>query len=218
MDNIYLLSNENPKNKDIIHLPIFDIKYINTEINLNIYDALIFTSKNAIYSFEHNSIKYKSIPSYAIAAKTAKILKSFNANVKYIGKSSNGNDFANEIKDVLKNKKVLYVRAKKVLSSINEILNKNNVFCDEHIAYETICRAYDKTYSIKDNSIIIFTSPSSIKCFLNSFTLKKSYKIICIGRTTASYLPKYIKYNLSKNTSIEECISLAKILSSNNHT
>lgn len=212
MSNIYLLSNTKQNYENVINLNIFDINFINNNINFNSYDALIFTSKNAIYSLEHFKKDYKNIPSYAIAKKTATILKQYNSNLKYIGDFSNGDDFANAIKDELKNKKVLYIRAKKVVSNIVNILKKNSVFCDEIIVYETLCKKYDISFKPEKNSIIIFTSPSSIKCFLNSFLWDNSYKAVVIGKTTALSLSKNIKYYISKSTSINDCVLLARTI------
>ena len=153
MSNIYLLSNVKSNQKDIINLSIFDINFIKPNIDFQSYDALIFTSKNAIYSLEHFNIPYHLIPTYAIAPKTAEILKSNNANLQYIGKTGHGNDFAYEIKEKIKGKKVLYIRAKKVVSDLSYILN-----CDEVIVYETVCNNHKKQNNIIKNSIVIFTS------------------------------------------------------------
>ena len=63
---------------------------------------------------------------------------------------------------------------------------------------------------MEDDSIIIFTSPSSVKCFFNKFSWNSSYKAIVIGKTTATYLPKEIKnYQISSSTSVKDCVTLA---------
>jgi uroporphyrinogen-III synthase len=212
MKNIYLLSNETIQDDSIIHLSIFDIKYTTNNIDFQLYDALLFTSKNSIYSLEATQSNYHNIPSYAIATKTANLLEKYNSNIQYIGKSSNANDFANELKDILKDKKVLYIRAKNVVSDLANILQQHNISCDELISYETICKSYslDKTPPL--HSIIIFSSPSSIRCFLNNFVWNDTYTAVCIGDTTASFLPQHIKANISERLSIKSCISLAKTL------
>jgi len=207
MSNIYLLSNIISNESDIINFSVFDIHFIRPIIDFNSYDVLIFTSKNAIYSLEKFNIDYKNIPSYAIATKTAEILKSYNANLQYTGKSGHGNDFAYEIKDKIKDKKVLYIRAKKVVSDLRNILN-----CDEVVVYETVCKDQEKQNKVTINSIIIFTSPSTINCFFTNYKWHDSYTAVCIGKTTASYLPKDVKYFISNNTSIDSCIELARTI------
>ena len=209
MSNIYLLSNTKVNNKQVINLPIFTINYIKSNIDLNKYDALIFTSKNAIYAIDSFNQDYKNIPSYLIAQKTANILKQKNGNIAYISNSKNGDDFANDIIKKLKDKKVLYIRAKKVVSDLQNILNNNNINCNSLIAYETVCTKDENIEVLNKNAKIIFTSPSSVKCFFSKYKWDKSYIAITIGNTTASYLPKDIKYFVSKDTSIDECILLA---------
>lgn len=211
MKNIYLLSKDTKEYENVKYLTIFDIINISFDIDFSKYDALIFTSKNAIYSLENNT-SWKDVPSYAIAPKTAQILKQYNSNLKYTGKSGHGDDFAKELIPIVKNKKLLYIRAKKVVSNLVNILNENNILCDELISYETSCKYYEQKEKPLINSIIIFTSPSTIKCFLNNFTWDDSYIAVCIGKTTSKYLPKEIKYYISEKTSIESCISLANSL------
>jgi len=207
MSKIYLLSNVKSNQEDIINLSVFDINFIKPTIDFNSYDALIFTSKNAIFSLENFNIDYHKIPSYAIASKTATILKTYNSNLVYTGVSGHGDQFANEIKEKLYGKKVLYVRAKKVVSNLTNILK-----CEEVIVYETVCKNQEKQNKITKDSIIIFTSPSTIKCFFSNYKWHDSYIAICIGKTTASYLSKDIKYFISNTTSIDSCIELARTI------
>jgi len=84
MDNIYVLSDAKEKQENINYLSVFDIKVITSKIDLDSYDALIFTSKNAIISLDTFNTNYKKIPSYAIAPKTADVLKQYEGNIKYI--------------------------------------------------------------------------------------------------------------------------------------
>ena len=212
--DIYLLSNVKSNDLDIKNLNIFDISFIKYNINFTKYDALLFTSKNAIYSLDKDDT-WKNIPSYAISKKTAKILNNYNSNLVYTGTSGYGDDFANELIPNLKDKKILYIRAKKVVSNLVNILNKNNILCDEIITYETICKNYDIKNKPAKNSIIIFSSPSTIKCFLNNFAWDDSYFAIVIGQTTAKYLPANINYKIANETSIESCILSAKSFSKN---
>ena len=57
---------------------------------------------------------------------------------------------------------------------------------------------------------IIFSSPSSVECFFKNYTWDESYKAVVIGKTTAKYLPSNVEYIISKETSIDVCIKLAK--------
>lgn len=209
MSKIYLLNNQ--KFTDVINLEVFKIDYIKTTINLKNYDALIFTSKNAIYSLDSFNKTWKELESYAIAPNTAKIITQLNGNLTFTGKSSHGNDFAQELLEELKNKKVLYVRAKKVVSNLVDILKKNNILIDELITYETSCNKKEDI-QIEKNSIVIFTSPSSVECFFKNYKWHESMKAVAIGKTTANYIPENINYFISTKTSVEECVKLAQKL------
>jgi uroporphyrinogen-III synthase len=206
MAKIYLLSNQ--KYSNVENLEVFHIEYIKSDINLSNYDALIFTSKNAVYSLDSFNKDWKKIDSYAIAVKTSQIIEKLGGKVNFTGVTSHGNEFAQELISLLKNKKVLYVKALKTVSNLVEILKDNEIYVDELVAYKTSCKKTN--VDLEENSVFIFTSPSSIECFFNQYSWKDSYKAIVIGKTTAFYLPKGIEYTISSTTSIDECVNLAK--------
>ena len=209
MKKIYLLNEQ--KHEDVENLEVFQIEYIKSDVDLKKYDALVFTSKNAVKAINSFNQDWKNIPSYAIAQKTANTIIKLGGVVEFIGNSGHGNDFAYELKNVLKDKKVLYVKALKTVSNLPNILKENGIFLDEIIAYKTSCKK--SNIILEENSIFIFTSPSSVECFFKQYSWKNSYKAIVIGKTTAEFLPSNINYEISSQTSVEECIKLAKQLS-----
>ena len=196
MGRIYLLSDYQIDNSKIKILPVFKIEYLPKEIDFSKYDGIIFTSKNAIYSIDSFNPSWKNLPSYAIAKKTASIIKKLGGKVEFVGKKSHGDDFAKELIDVAKGKKLLYLRAKEVVSNLVSILNDNGIKCEEEIIYETKCIEI-KDKNLEKNSIFIFTSPSSTKCFFQNFNWDESFKAIAIGKTTARFLPKNLNYQIS---------------------
>ena len=206
MAKIYLLSNQ--KYIDVENLEVFQIEYIKSEIDLLKYDALVFTSKNAVYSLDSFNKDWKKIPSFVIAPKTASVIEKLGGKVVFTGVTSHGNEFAKELINLLKNKKVLYIKAFKTVSNLVEILKSNDILLDELVAYKTSCKK--SNIKLENNSVFIFTSPSSVECFFSQYSWKESYKAIVIGKTTAEYLPKNINYLISPQTSIDECIKLAK--------
>ena len=206
MAKIYLLNNQ--KYSNIENLEVFGIEYIVSNIDLSKYDSLVFTSKNAVYSLDSFNKDWRKLDSYAIAQKTADVIKELEGKVTFTGNSGHGNEFANELVEVLKDKKVLYLKALKTVSDLPNILRKNGIFLDELIVYKTSCK---KTYTnLEKNSTFIFTSPSSVECFFKQYNWDDSYEAIVIGHTTAKFLPKDIKYTVSDLTSVEECVKLAK--------
>ena len=209
MKKIYLLNEQ--KHENVENLEVFQIEYIKSDIDLKKYDALVFTSKNGVKAINSFNQDWKNIPSYAIAQKTANTIIKLGGVVEFIGNSGHGNDFAYELKNVLKDKKVLYVKALKTVSNLPNILKENGISLDEIIAYKTSCKK--SNIILEENSIFIFTSPSSVECFFKQYSWKNSYKAIAIGKTTAEFLPSNINYEISSQTSVEECIKLAKQLS-----
>ena len=209
MKKIYLLNEQ--KHEDVENLEVFQIEYIKSDVDLKKYDALVFTSKNGVKAINSFNQDWKNISSYAIAQKTANTIIKLGGVVEFIGNSGHGNDFAYELKNVLKDKKVLYVKALKTVSNLPNILKENGIFLDEIIAYKTSCKK--SNIILEENSIFIFTSPSSVECFFKQYSWKNSYKAIVIGKTTAEFLPSNINYEISSQTSVEECIKLAKQLS-----
>lgn len=209
MAKIYLLNNQ--KFEGVENIEVFKIEYIKSEVDLKKYDALIITSKNAVYSLNSFNKEWKNIPCYAIAPKTAEEILKNGGKVCFTGSSGHGNEFAQELISQLKNKKAVYIRARKVVSNLVEILKKNKITIDELITYETVCNNIENQ-EIEDNSTIVFTSPSTIKCFFEKFTWKENLQAVVIGKTTAKYLPKNVKYQISAKTSVEECIKLAQMV------
>jgi uroporphyrinogen-III synthase len=192
---------------------MFEIKYIHKKIDYSFYDALIFTSKNAILAINDMDDEWKNIPTYVIAAQTAKTLEDLGGKLSFVGKTGHGNSFALEIAELLKEKKVLYLGALEVVSNLVEILQDNGVICDVEVIYETVCKKYEKKIELPKNSIIIFSSPSTIKCFFKNIQWDKSYKAVAIGETTANYFPPNIVPFVADTTSLESCVIKAIELS-----
>ncbi|MCF6172235.1 MAG: uroporphyrinogen-III synthase [Campylobacteraceae bacterium] len=208
MSKIYLLNND--KFENVINLPIIKINFFCKEVNLDLYDAIIFTSKNGVRSINKINDKWKDKEIYSIGQGTSKEIKLHNATQTYTAKNSYGDDFAQEIKDSLKGKKVVFLRAKKVTSSLNTILKDLGIDLDEITIYETICEEYSGQKKPEKNSVIIFTSPSTIKCFFKNFTWDESYKAVVIGKVTAKAMPEGINIFYAKDQTVKSCVCRAK--------
>jgi uroporphyrinogen-III synthase len=205
--NIYLLNDE--KVKFAKNIPLFNIKYIKQHIDFSKYDALIFSSKNGVLAVESMSKDWKKIPSYVISEQTAKLVKDLNGKLGFVGKQRHGDEFAYEIIEELKGKKVLYLRASEIVSDIIDILNDNGVKCDDIVVYENHFIQQQEKKTLPKNSKIIFSSPSTIKYFFKVFLWDESYTAISIGNTTAKYFPKNIKPIIAEKTSIQACVNKA---------
>lgn len=208
--SIYLLGEG--AQEGVISMPLIEVAYKKIQIDLSDYDALLFTSKNGVRALDKINKHWQKIPSYAIGEGTANTIETLGGLVAYTAKSSYGDSFALELLSFLQNKKVLFCRAQKVLSDLENILREGGIALDSQVVYETHCRLGDLPQKLHKNAIIIFTSPSTIKCFFKVFTWDESYKAVCIGKKTAAFLPKDISPLISSQQSIVHCIALAKSL------
>jgi uroporphyrinogen-III synthase len=212
--NIYILSDK--KVVGAINLPVFDIEFLPQDIDLSKYDAIIFTSKNGIFAIDSFNKNWKDIPSYAIAPLTAEVIKNYGGNLVYTSTQSYGDDFAQELIPILKDKKSIFLRASKVISKLDTILKDNNIDLDDIAIYQTILKKHiDKNLQPPKNSIIIFSSPSTIEGFFKHFNWDKSYKAVAIGKVTKQHLPLNIDCLVSPKPSLESCVKFSKNLYKN---
>lgn len=205
--NIYVLNDK--KVKWAKNLPVIKIEKIDATLNISSYDALIFTSKSAVNIVNSYNHAWKSKPLYVIAPQTAKVASNLGGKIKFVSKKKHGDEFADELIPLLKNKKVLYIRGSKVVSNLVEKLNANGVICDEEIVYQTVCVEFKRKVKLPKNSVIIFSSPSTIECFLKNVTWDESYRAVSIGNTTKKYFPSYITPVVADTPSLNSCVKKA---------
>lgn len=207
---IYLFSDQ--AHKGVEHLPLFEIIFIPSLPTLEGVDAIIFTSKNSVKALELCGITWQDKACYAIGEGTATAIRTYGGNLVFTCKNSYGDLFAHELIPLLKNKRVFFPRAKEVISPLFEILSTEGVDIFQHVMYETRCKKYDSSYAPQKNAILIFTSPSTVHCFLKNFSWDESYRAIVIGTKTAAVLPLHVKPLIADVQTIEHCVVLAKAL------
>ncbi len=177
---------------------------------------MLFTSKNAIDAIDSIDKAWKKVPSYAIAKQTAQKIVAMGGIVEYQSSCSYGDEFAKEISPMLKNKKVLYLRAKKVVSNLVNILKSDGIEIKDEIVYFTkILTNIDKKLKPPKNATIIFSSPSTVDGFLSNFKWDDTYKAVAIGKTTSSYMPQYINHTIAPTPNMTDAIKTAKLLEYN---
>lgn len=208
MAEIYLISNT--PNKSVKNLKVCEIKFEIFELAKN-YDAIIFTSKNAIKSLKFNDLMPNlKTQIFVIGVATFKEALNFGFENIYLAKARTGNAFACEISHLLKRKKVLYLKAKKTASKIEHILQNDGVKIECVTAYENVFVKCDISQKPPLNSVLIFASPLNVKNFIKNFGWEQSYKAIAIGETTAKFLQKYTTPKISQTPKISDCIELAR--------
>jgi len=205
---IYLLSPL--ASEGTIHLPMIKFTLCKVKIDLSICDVLMFTSKQAVKSAEALNPAWKTIPCIAIGESTANVIKSLGGTVVQQTKTFYAKSVAEDIIEMFKGKKVLYLRPKEVSFDSKSFLAKSGIVLQEQVIYETSCLDYGIEYKPSKNAIIIFTSPSTIQCFLKNFSWDKSYIAIVIGEASKKHLPKNAKYKVADTPSVEACIAKAK--------
>ncbi|SFZ97607.1 Uroporphyrinogen-III synthase [hydrothermal vent metagenome] len=206
--DIYLLS---PSAKeDTISLPMISFSQISSSIDFSNIDTLMFTSKQAVLTADNIDKKWKNIPCIAIGAATKKQIESLGGNVIYHPKSYYAKSLNEDIVEFFKNKNILYLRPKEVSFDSKTYLKKEGIELKEKIIYETSCLNYTIKDKPKKNSIIIFTSPSTIKCFLKNFEWDESYIALVIGKASKIHLPSNAKTFLADEPMIDACIKKAK--------
>ena len=207
---VYLLSDK--EYDGAISLGVIGIRFLEIPFTCKGVDALVFTSKNAVVAVDRLDPSWRQLPSFAIGDGTAKMIEHLGGSVAYTATSSYGDDFALEIISRLYGKKVLFPRAKVVISHLSDILRTNGVRVDEIIVYETLCRSCEEIPSPEIDSVLIFTSPSTVDCFFKCFSWHDSWKAVCIGKRTAEALPQSIVPYLSPSQTIPACIAYAHTL------
>ena len=208
---IYLLS---PLKKEgTISLPMISFELVTNIIDFSYIDTLMFTSKQAVVSANAIDNNWKKYPSIAIGSATKKKIEELGGEVIYNPKDFYGKSLAKDIKEQFSSRRLLYLRPKEVSFDSRGYLAREGIELKEQILYETFCQRYREIDKPDKNSIIIFTSPSTIKCFFKNFFWDESYIAILIGKATKEHLPNYCKYEVADVPLIDSCIKKAKEIS-----
>ncbi|EQB39643.1 hypothetical protein M947_06520 [Sulfurimonas hongkongensis] len=204
---IYLFATS--KHPDAISAQSLQVRLLKPEIDFSSYDHLIITSKQTIKALkQYNKEDFIDISALCVSKKTANSYKDFGGKVLDFG-DGYGDNLVKFIEKKPKDTKWLYLRAQTIASDFVARCKADGYSIDEEILYVSECAKEALEVEVLKNSILIFTSPSSIECFLKTHTIDANAKIIVIGTTTAKALPKGISYEISQNTSIDSCMELA---------
>ena len=200
MKKIYLFSATPSSN--VIHINTLDFDFFQPQIDFSKYHFLILTSKKAVDALQfYKREDYINIPALCISRFTKEYYENFGGKILAVGNGI-GSDLNKIIYTYSKETKWLYLRAKEIASDALHV--------EEAIVYESRCSDEILNFSLDDkDAILIFTSPSSVKCFLKNNVLNEEQKVIVIGTTTAKALPTKTNYLISDKTSIDSCLELA---------
>ena len=186
-----------------------EVRFLKPTIDFSKYDYLIITSKQTVKALEqYEREDFINIPALCVSVKTATSYENFGGKILAIG-DGYGDNLVKNIKDFAKDTKWLYLRAELIASDFVQRSQDDGYDIGEEILYVSECSKEILDVRVNDDSTLIFTSPSSIECFLKNNTIHPDAKIVVIGKTTASSLPKDVEYQISEKTSIDSCIELA---------
>jgi len=207
---IYLLSKDKTPFKGVCNLPQIKTLYHHTNIDLDSFDLLIFTSKESIKALQKSGIDLKGVNALCISEKTAHYAKKFHINVL---ESANG--YGKELFEIIqaryKKKKIFFPHAKVLAYDLISKMQDEGIDLKHQCVYETVCEKKQEI-RFKKNDIFIFTSPSTVQCFKQNYGFWSGLRAVAIGKTTKEAIPKGVEVFLSKKTTIESCIEKARSL------
>lgn len=151
--------------------------------------------------------EWRHLPVLAISDSTAQYVKKQGGKVLDVAEGY-GKSIVGIVQKKYSGLRALHPHAKIIAFDLHTSLKDLSISIDSFIVYETSCSQEPKI-KLPSDAICIFTSPSSVKCFEEKYDFLPNFKIVCIGETTASALPKELKYVISEKTSVPSTIERA---------
>ncbi len=196
------------------HLPMIEFHPIPQTIDFTLYDGLIFTSKQGVVTLDEISGgEWRGLPAAAIGKQTAAEVEARGGRVIYVATRAYGDVLARELSECFSHYRWLYPRPKVVVSKIAADLRSAGIDVEEKIIYETRCRRYPAKRRPPEGAVLIFTSPSIVRCFFEQFGWRGSYRAVAIGTKTAAAFPEGVRCDIAPSPSMEEAIAFARDLS-----
>jgi uroporphyrinogen-III synthase len=173
-------------------------------------DTLMFTSKQAVVTADAIDPAWKSYPVIAIGPATKRQVEALGGEVIYHPAKYYGEVLAQDIAQQFRKRRILYLRPETVSFDSKHFLAQAGIELQEQIIYRTACVRYERQDRPPPSSIVIFTSPSTIRCFLENFEWDSSYTAVVIGESTKVHLPPGARYTVAARPMIDACIETAK--------
>lgn len=174
-----------------------------------LYDYFILTSKQAVEVLkQYDKTLYINKKALCVSKATAKAYEKIGGSVLDVGRGY-GDNLVEKIKSYPKATQWLYIRAEVVASDFSSVCRDSGYSIDEVVGYKSECSKEILEIQIQKGSIVIFTSPSSVKCYMQTHIFERDDTVIVIGKTTQKALPDGVKSILSPQTTIQSCIEIA---------
>lgn len=193
----------------VVHVPVLAIRFLTPPIDFSRYDGIVFTSKQGIEALKRYEADWKELLCVCVSEPTAEHARNAGAANVF-----SGNGYGESLPDLLSRfgagKRWLYLRPETVASDWAErARNEKGISVDEAIVYETICNPESGGIEIPENAVLVFTSPSSIRCYLERYALLDTHSVVAIGMTTEKALPQGVDVCLSEETSVASAVKMA---------
>ena len=189
---------------------MIDFRLVTSALDYQGCDTLMFTSKQAVESAETIDPEWKHLPTIAIGAATARKIEALGGTVLYHPTSFYGQELARDVLERFRDRRVLYLRPRTVSFDSQDFLARAGYTLREQVIYETFCREHPAEAKPQSGAIVIFTSPSTIHCFLSRFGWDESYTAVVIGHATLEHLPEGADYAVADTPLIDACLQAAK--------
>jgi len=212
VSKIYLCSPKEYQGVD--SLPMIKFNLITEDLDLSWCDTILFSSKQAVVYADKLNSNWKNKKIIAVGPATKKKAQDLGATDVYYPKEYYGSTLAKDVIKYFNDRKILYIRPKIISFDSKTFLSNYGIDIKEQIIYETKCKVY-KNINLEPKSVIIFTSPSTIECFLKNFEWNESFKAVVIGKTTKKGLLKGMKYYVANEPTIAACVEKAKEIAKN---
>lgn len=173
------------------------------------FDYLIFTSENAVKKFAERinelkiSLNYEKIKIVVTGSKTAEICKEKNIKVDFIPDEYSAEAIIENLKEVIKNKKVFIPCSAIARKELSEGLKRAGAVVTKVPVYEVGIPDEDEIKKYVDElnknfpDVFVFTSPSTFKNFLSIMKINnpknyfKNFIVAAIGATTETAIKEF---------------------------
>jgi uroporphyrinogen-III synthase len=192
------------------YLPIIETRYLAPDITWDAYDALLVTSKEAIEALKRMGDSWRQIPVLCVGEGSAERVREAGGRVMAVA-DGYGTGLAALVRERYADLRLLYTRPKVVATEFAAALRQEGVAIDEICVYETRCS--DLTFDpLPAEAVLLFTSPSGVRCFLQRQPLLPGHRIVAIGETTRAAFPHDRAVSLPRTPSVAALVALGREL------
>jgi hydroxymethylbilane synthase len=161
---------------------------------------IFFSSKQAVKFFfrQHPDLGKQKFA--CVGKATSEALRRYGVRADFIGSGTDTRMTGKQFAALVGNERVLFPQAKGSLRSVQQQFVKPGQVIDL-VVYESIKKLPEKK---PDAGIIVFTSPSNVEAWFESYSVHKDQHVIAMGDATANALRQHKVIMLSKTDSFDE--------------